>query len=159
MCPRRSPPRSTRATAPPSRLQALKGKTVEGKVTRTAWALDPKTRTLRVEIDIPNPGGKLRPGLYASATVIAEEHEGVLTVPTTALVREKDKASCVIVVAGKAVRRPIEVGLTDATRAKVVSGLDGSEAVVKAYAATLTDGQPVELIQPAASVAPGVTSS
>jgi HlyD family secretion protein len=137
-------------------LQAMKGETVEGKVTRTAWALDPRTRTLRVEIDIPNPGGKLRPGLYAYATLIAEEHLGVLTVPTTALIRDKDKATCVvIVVAGKAVRRPIEVGLTDATRAEVVSGLDGSEAVVKAYAATLNDGQPVELNPPAAAAAPG----
>jgi HlyD family secretion protein len=137
-------------------LQAMKGKTVEGTVTRTAWALDPRTRTLRVEIDIPNPGGKLRPGLYAYATVIAEEHPGVLTVPTTALVRDKDKTTCVLVVAGKAVRRPVEVGLTDATRAEVVSGLDGSEAVVKAYAATLTDGQPVDLVPPAVTAAPGV---
>ena len=38
------------------RLQEMKGKTVEGKVTRVSWAIDPKMRTLRVEIDIPNPG-------------------------------------------------------------------------------------------------------
>ena len=131
-------------------LQAMKGKTVAGTVTRTAWALDSKTRTLRVEIDIPNPGGKLRPGLYAYATVIAEEHPDVMTVPSSALVREKDKAFCVIVIAGKAVRRPIEVGLSDVTRTEVVSGLDGSEKVVKAFAAALADGQPVELIEPAA---------
>ena len=42
-------------------LQAMKGKTVEGKVSRISWALDPKTRTIRVEIDIPNPDAKLRP--------------------------------------------------------------------------------------------------
>ena len=102
----------------------MKGKTVEGTVTRTSWSLDPRTRTLRVEIDIPNPGGTLRPGLYAYATVIAEEHKDVLTVPATAVVQEKDKAYCVIVVAGKAVRRPIEVGLSDGTRTEVVSGLE-----------------------------------
>ncbi len=79
-------------------------------------------------------------------------------VAAASAIDEKEKTTYVIVVAGKAVRRPIEVGLTDATRAEVVSGLDGSEAVVKAYAATLTDGQPVELVEPAASVAPGVTS-
>ena len=113
-------------------LQAMKGRTVEGTVTRTSWSLDPRTRTLRVEIDIPNPGGTLRPGLYAYATVIAEEHKDVLTVPATALVQEKDKAYCVVVVAGKAVRRPIAVGLSDGTKTEVVSGLDGSEKVVKA---------------------------
>ncbi len=136
-------------------LQAMKGRTVEGTVTRTSWSLDPRTRTLRVEIDIPNPGGTLRPGLYAYATVVAEEHKDVLTVPATALVQEKDKSYCVIVVAGKAVRRPIAVGLSDGTRTEVVSGLDGGETVVKANAASLTDGQPVEPIEPPGPPASG----
>ena len=104
-------------------LQAMKGKIVEGTVTRTSWSLDPRTRTLRVEIDLPNPGGTLRPGLYAYATVVAEEHKDVLTVPATAVVQEKDKSYCVIVSAGKAVRRSIAVGLScDSTRTEVRLG-------------------------------------
>ncbi len=43
------------------RLQELKGKTVEGKVTRVSWAIDPKVRTLRVEIDVPNPARSFSP--------------------------------------------------------------------------------------------------
>ena len=131
------------------KLQELKGKTVEGKVTRVSWAIDPKVRTLRVEIDIPNPGAKLQPGLYAYATVIAEEHPNVLTLPVTAVVSESGKDYCVAVVAGKAARRPIEVGLTDGTRIEVVSGLDGREVVVKATAGSLLEGQPVEVVDPA----------
>ena len=88
------------------RLQEMKGKTVEGKVTRVSWALDPKMRTLRVEIDIPNPGAKLQPGLYAYATVIAEEHPEVLTLPVTAVVSEQGKDYCVAIVAGKAAAPP-----------------------------------------------------
>lgn len=129
-------------------LQALKGKVIEGKVTRTAWALDPKTRTLRVEVDLPNPDGKLRPGLYAYATVVAEEHTDVLTVPSTAPVREKDKAICVVVVDGKAARRPVELGLSDGTRTEIVSGLEAGDTVVKANAASLVDGQPLEAVKP-----------
>jgi hypothetical protein len=72
-----------------------------------------------------------------------------LTVPVSALVREESRTLVVIVDQGKAVRRPIQLGLTDATRAEVVSGLDGSERVVKAYASNLRDGQPVEAIEPA----------
>ena len=64
------------------RLQALAGKEIEGKVARTSWSLDPRTRTLRTEIDIPNPSGTLRPGLYVNATIIVEEHRDTLTVPT-----------------------------------------------------------------------------
>jgi RND family efflux transporter MFP subunit len=70
------------------KLQAMNGRVVEGKVSRISWALDPKTRTMRVEIDLPNPGGRLRPGLYACATIVAEEHRDVLTVRATAIVQE-----------------------------------------------------------------------
>ncbi len=67
----------------------------------------------------------------------------------TAVVSESGKDYCVAVVAGKAVRRPIEVGLTDGTRIEVVSGLDGREVVVKATAGSLLEGQPVEVVDPA----------
>jgi RND family efflux transporter MFP subunit len=132
-------------------LQALPGQPIKGIVTRTSWALDPKVRTLRAEIDIPNPNAKLQPGLYAYATVIAEEHPDVLTVPATAVVSEQGKDYCVAIVNGKAVRRPIRVGLSDGTWTEVVSGLEENEAVIKANAASLGDGQSVELIQPEAA--------
>lgn len=131
------------------KIQEMKGKIVEGKVTRVSWAIDPRVRTLRVEIDILNPDAKLQPGLYAYATVTAEEHAEVLTLPVTAVVSEQGKDYCVAVVAGAAARRPIQIGLSDGTRTEVVSGLDGREAIVKANAASLTDGQPVEVIDPA----------
>jgi RND family efflux transporter MFP subunit len=132
------------------KLQAMKGRTVEGKVTRTAWALDPKTRTIRVEIDIPNPGGRLRPGLYAWATVIVEEHKDVLTIPATAVVQDKGKSFCVVVVDGKAVQRTIETGLSDGTRTEVTSRLNGSEEVVKASAGSIVEGQAVDVVKPEA---------
>jgi RND family efflux transporter MFP subunit len=137
------------------KLDRLKGRTVEGKVTRTAWALDPKTRTIRTEIDIPNPGGKLRPGLYAYATVIIEEHKDVLTIPTTAVVQDQSKSFCVVVADGKAVRKPIATGLSDGMLTEVASGLDASEFVVKANAASLSDGQAVKVQdEPAKAVRP-----
>ena len=67
----------------------------------------------------------------------------------TAVVSEAGKDYCVAIITGKAVRRPIEVGLSDGTLTEVVSGLDEREAVVKANAASLTDGQPVEVVDPA----------
>ena len=130
------------------RLLALDGRTFEGKVTRTAWALDPATRTLLVEIDLPSEQNALRPGLYAYATIIAEEHEGALTLPTTAIVKDGGKSFCAAVVDGRAKRKPIKVGLVDGKRAEILSGLDGAEKIVEANAASLTDGQPVEEKKP-----------
>ena len=140
------------------KLQAVPGPAIVGKVTRISWALDPKVRTLRAEIDIPNPDARLQPGLYAYATVIAEEHPDVLTLPATAVVNEQGKDYCVAVVDGKAARRPIRLGLSDGTRTEVVSGITGDEAVVKANAASLADGQPVQVIEPANPPAPGAKS-
>lgn len=130
------------------RLQALEGKTFEGKVTRTAWALDAATRTLRVEIDLPNAGDVLRPGLYAYATIIAEEHQDVLTVPGTAVISDGGKSYCVAVADGHAKRKEVGLGLSDGKRTEVVSGLDGGEKIVEANAASLADGQPVERSEP-----------
>jgi len=125
------------------RLQAIPGRPFEGKVTRTAYALDAKSRTLRAEIDLANPDGKLHPGLYAYASIIAEEHPDALTLPTSAVGRDGEKAFCFVVREGHAARRPIEVGLGDAASTEVVSGLRGDEDVVKAGIASLVDGQPI----------------
>jgi HlyD family secretion protein len=136
------------------RIQALGGKEVEGTVTRTAYVLDSSTRTLRAEIDLPNDDGSLRPGLYAYAAIVADEHKDVLTVPSSAIVREGDKAFCVRVVNDRAVRTPVELGLSDGTRTEIVSGLGGDDLVVKANSASLTDDQPVKAAEAAEPAAP-----
>jgi RND family efflux transporter MFP subunit len=129
------------------KLPAMNGGAVEGKVSRISWALDPNTRTIRVEIDVPNPDGRLRPGLYAYATIVAEEHRDALTVPAKTIVEEDGKPRCVVVADGKAARRPVVLGLNYPTRAEVVSGLAAEDAVVKANAASLADGQPARLVE------------
>jgi len=137
------------------RLQALAGKDFEGKVTRTSWTLDAKNRTLHAEIDVPNPAGTLRPGLYAYATIIVEEHAGALIVPITALVRQDSQTFCVAVVDGRAVHKPVVLGLEDATRAEIRSGLGDNDAVVKAYASSLVEGQALVVIEPETAKAKG----
>jgi HlyD family secretion protein len=135
------------------RLLALDGKTFEGKVTRTAWALDVDTRTLHVEIDLPNTDDVLRPGLYAYAIITTEEHKDALTLPATAIVKDGDKSFCMVVADGRAKRKGIKVGINEGKRTEVVSGLDGGEQVVEANAASLVDGQPVARSEPVAEAA------
>ncbi len=84
---------------------------------------------------------------------MTEEHRNVLTIPATAVFTEKEKKFCVVETGGKATRRPIELGLTDGAWAEVVSGLQEDEAVVKANAASLAEGQPVKAIEPAGNAA------
>ncbi len=127
------------------RMQALNGKTITGKITRISWALDPKTRTIRVEIDLPNPDASLRPGLYAHAVIVTEQHDNALCLPASAIVSENGNTRVVAVVAGKAVRKPVKTGLSDPNRVEILAGVDPTDLVVKAAAASLTDGQSLQV--------------
>lgn len=132
------------------RLQALDGKTIEARVTRVSWSLNESTRTLRAEIDLDHPDETLRPGLYARAVIIADEHADVLTIPTAAVIRDPGgKNFAVVVSQGKARRRAIELGLSDGMKVEIRAGLESGEAVAAsaAIAEALSDGQPVQAIQ------------
>ena len=65
-------------------VKAYRDQPIPGTVTRTSWALNIKSRTLRAEIDLPNPDSQLLPGMYAYAKVIIER-PGVRALPVSAL--------------------------------------------------------------------------
>jgi RND family efflux transporter MFP subunit len=138
-------------------LQGAGGEVLRGKVTRNAGSLDPKSRTLRAEIDLPNPQGRLLPGMYVQATILVE-HPNVWTLPASAVVPVGDQMLCYRVVDGKTIRTPLQIGLRSGDRVEVLkmqirSGslgaegrwedVSGQEEVVASDAATLQDGQPV----------------
>jgi hypothetical protein len=132
----------------------VNGEGFPGKVTRSAWALDPKGgRTLRTEIDLKNPGGRLRPGMYAIAS-LAVEHAGVLAVPASALVNEGELTFIYWVEGGKARRTPVTVGLRDKDFVEVGKwrspgpqgrwqSFTGAEEVLARVPPSLGDGQAV----------------
>jgi RND family efflux transporter MFP subunit len=137
-------------------LQGAGGAVFRGKVTRNARALNPQARTLRTEIDLPNPDGKLLPGMYVQARITVR-HENVWTLPAAAVVTEGDQTVCYRLVDGKAVRTPLQVGLTGGGLVEVLKkqvrpspggeprweDLTGTDEVVASDAAALSDGQPV----------------
>jgi RND family efflux transporter MFP subunit len=149
--PERSAPKVKTGASVAIRVDALPGMSLVGKVARTAHALDARSRTLRVEVDLPDPEGLLHPGLYASGAIVLEERRDVLCVPSTALVRVGDTVVCVEVKDGKASRKSVQIGINDDSWTQITSGLSGTEQVVKANAGAVADGQPVESIQPAKS--------
>jgi RND family efflux transporter MFP subunit len=129
-------------------VQALPDRIVEGKVTRTSWVLA-ANRTLRTELDLPNPNGLLRPGMYATAHIVLQEHAKVYVLPLSAIVRVGKQASCWVVKDAHAVRTPITLGLQDSNDVEVLSGLTGDELVVQSPAASLHEGGLVEATPPA----------
>lgn len=121
----------------------------DGTVARTGWALQTGTRSLRCEIDVPNPDGRLRPGMYAQVELTVAERSDVLSVPKSALVTKDGQAWCVAVTAeGTILRKSVQTGIRSATEVEILSGLDGSEDLLIANAAAFSDGQRVEKVQP-----------
>ncbi|ANM30487.1 hypothetical protein ABI59_14270 [Acidobacteria bacterium Mor1] len=116
-----------------------------GRVSRLAPTLDPTTRTLRAEVTVNNGGGKLRPGMFVEATVVAERREGVVVAPRQA-VTERQGRKVVFVIRGQRVeKREIALGLGDDEIVEVRSGLEAGERVVIRGLETLTDNNKVNV--------------
>jgi Cu(I)/Ag(I) efflux system membrane fusion protein len=134
-------------------VQALRGRVFPGSVTRTAWALDARSRSLRTAIDLPNKDGELRPGMYAYAAITVKLPES-WTLPVAAMLRQAEAATAFLVRDGKAVRVGVQIGQTDAGRVEVFriesppgtgkwTDVTGKETFVLS-AAGVTDGQAVK---------------
>ncbi|MDB5310104.1 MAG: putative efflux rane fusion protein [Gemmataceae bacterium] len=91
------------------RIQAQGDREIAGTVTRFSWALDQNTRTLRVQIDLPNPDGLLRPGMFATARLIIDR-PGAWLVPAGVVVTTDEQPYAVRVEGGKSVKTPVKLG-------------------------------------------------
>jgi RND family efflux transporter MFP subunit len=90
------------------RAEGLGGRMLTAKLTRTSHSLDPRTRTMRVEIEVANPEDVLRPGMFVQARVEVERKE-VWTLPSQAIVKEEAEAWVMLMEGGKS--RKVAVGL------------------------------------------------
>lgn len=130
------------------KVQALGGKEIPGRVTRSGWALDEQNRTLLTEIDLDNAGGPLRPGMYATASIELERRPDVLTLPTTAVTRKPEGDFCFLIRDGKAVRIPVKLGLRVGSEWEIAEGLSGTESLAMTKADALSDGKAVVPAEP-----------
>jgi RND family efflux transporter MFP subunit len=131
------------------RVQAVETKQFDAQVTRTGWTLLESNHSLRAEIDVPNPDGLLRPGMYATVTIRLDERPDVITLPVSAIVREGGNAFCWCVDSARIDRRQIQLGLRSGAEIEVISGLDGNEVVVVKQPEALRQGQMVQVASPA----------
>ncbi|MCI0387852.1 MAG: efflux RND transporter periplasmic adaptor subunit [Acidobacteria bacterium] len=126
-------------------VDAMPGKTYRGACTRFAIALDPKTRTMRTAIDIPNRDGLLRPGMFGRVSLGLERRKDALTVPASAILTEGGKTYVYTVENGKARRVEVRTGLDDGIRVEVTGGLAGDESVIVTGKGAVKDGVMVKI--------------
>ncbi len=128
-------------------VEALAGKTFDGKISRISYALDDASKTMLVESDLPNADLALRPGMYARIKTGLETHADALLIPADALVMEKANAFVFLSDAGKARKTPIKIGFNDGMNVEVLSGLSGHETIILPGKLTLTDGQSINPLE------------
>lgn len=127
------------------RVQAADVAVIDAVVTRTSAALEEANHALRVEVDVPNPEGRLRPGMYATVVIrLAERPDGIV-IPATAVVRDGTTTLCCVVRDGTIERRPVTLGLRSGGFIEVLEGLDESLPIVVKQPGTLRDGQEVRV--------------
>lgn len=121
------------------------GEHFTGKVTRFTDSLDRTTRTMQVEIDVPNDKYKLQPGMYADVRLQVQNHPDALTVPIQAVQQENGKSQVLVVDQHNRVQpRQIETGLEDPRRVEVVAGLNEGDRVIVGNFGSFQAGQTVE---------------
>ena len=128
------------------------GQPVTGKVTRTASAIDPGTRTLLTQVDIPNESHRLLPGMFVYVTFKIAPSGTRWRVPVTAVIFNAQGTRVAIVGAGDTLRfQPVVLGRDFGTSIDVQAGLQGHELIVKQPTVSLQEGQRVKPVEPPSS--------
>jgi RND family efflux transporter MFP subunit len=129
-------------------LAEYPGKIFEGKIVRTAKAIDPASRTLLVEVDVKNPTGELYPGAYAQVHFKLANTRPTLIVPVPTLMFRSEGLRVAIVQGNKAKLVPITIGRDDGKTVEVVEGLQPDDEVIQAPPDSLIDGETVHVVRP-----------
>jgi RND family efflux transporter MFP subunit len=117
----------------PARLTVsnLPGRQFAGVVARTASALDPATRTLLVEVRVPNPNRALLPGMYARVALTGARANAPLRIPSDALIARGEGTEVAVVRDGHTVHlQKIEVGRDYGDNLEVVGGLSEGQTII-----------------------------
>jgi hypothetical protein len=126
------------------RVPELPDREFPGTVTRIADALQPGTRTLLTEVDIPNPDGALAPGIYCTVELHIPRKMPSLSVPAEAIIFNRNGMQVAVVSTGKAEMRKVRVKRDLGARVEVDAGINAGDQVILNPPVNLVDGNKVQ---------------
>jgi RND family efflux transporter MFP subunit len=121
-------------------LDAFPGRPVLGKVVRVSPSFDPVARTVDAEVQVQNPGGDLRSGMYGRAAIVTEVHRDAVVVAASAVQISEGRATAFVVRGDKVARVTLRLGVDGGEWLEVVEGLSKGDEIVTAGADVLSDG-------------------
>ncbi len=114
------------------RPESYPGKVFEGKVVRIGSSLDPITRTLQAEIEIPNPGRLLKPSMFARIDILLLEKPRTLVVPRHAILYSDGSKAIFLLKGDQAIRQPVVTGFEQDDYVEILQGVsEGDQVIVK----------------------------
>jgi len=128
------------------RVPAMPNLTFHGEVTRIADALQPGTRTLLTEVDVPNPDGTLQPGVYCTVELKIPRPAPALIVPASAIIFNQNGMQVAVVENGVAHVRKIAITTDYGTEVEVNEGIQNGDQVVLQPPVNLADGDKVQIV-------------
>ncbi len=126
------------------RAEAYPNEVFEGRVTRIVQALNRATRTMTVEVDLPNKDHRLKGGMFARVEVLVGKHPQAIQIPLDAVSRLEESQYVYVVKDGKAHQVPVELGARAENRVEVVKGLAGDEQLIVSGKDLVSEGVPVQ---------------
>lgn len=126
-------------------LDEYPGESFEGVISRNSSAIDPASRTLNVEVDVPNPKGKLLPGAYVFAHFKTSTHPNGFTIPSNTLLFRSEGLRVGVIRNGRVQLVPITITHDGGALVEVHSGLQASDQVILDPSDSLADGQEVHI--------------
>ncbi|HRC42540.1 MAG TPA: efflux RND transporter periplasmic adaptor subunit [Nitrospira sp.] len=134
------------------RAEAYPNEVFEGTVTRIVQALNRATRTMTVEVDLPNKDHRLKGGMFARVEVLVGTHPQAIQIPLDAVSRLEESQYVYVVKDGKAHQVPVELGARAENRVEVLKGLTGDEQVIVSGKDLVSEGaavqtQPMEAVK------------
>jgi RND family efflux transporter MFP subunit len=126
-------------------VRSFPGRFFTGRVARSAGALDPASRTLRTEVDIPNGSGELLAGMYVDVSLDVAVPHMVIRVPSSAVIADSRGVHVAVVDgSGRVHLVAVTQGLDNGTTVELIQGLSGGELVISTPASDIKDGQQVQ---------------
>ncbi|MFL9990707.1 efflux RND transporter periplasmic adaptor subunit [Paraburkholderia sediminicola] len=130
----------------------LPGQQFHGTITHISGAIDVPTRSLQIEVTLPNPDGTLRPGAYVQVAVPAAAH-AQLTVPGNALLfRAEGPRVAVVDEKGNVALRKIVIAQDLGQSLEIESGIEADDKIIINPSDSIADGDHVQIAQPQKSV-------
>ena len=124
---------------------AFPGENFSGTVVYISPVIDRASQTGDIEIEVPNPNHKLKPGMFTRVELTVAEHKNVIVIPADALVKEGEAIFAYTANGGTAHKKKVVTGISDGVKTEILSGLEAGENLVVAGQYSLREGMAVTI--------------